>query len=66
MIISAAITPGIHPKRVKSNTIRIDPQPRSYTANGGKTIDNNTRQTLIYTSVLVEILHKDINNILAE
>jgi hypothetical protein len=46
-MIKAAITPGIHPKRVSINTIKIDPQPLSMTASGGKRIDNITLQTLI-------------------
>jgi hypothetical protein len=46
-IISAARTPGIQPNRVRINTIKIEPQPLSYTANGGNKMDNTTRQTLI-------------------
>lgn len=41
-IIKAAMTPGIQPKQVKIKTMRIDPQPRSNTANGGKMMDNIT------------------------
>jgi len=48
--MSAAITPGIQPQTVKIKTIRIDPQPLSITAKGGKTIDSNTRQILIVQS----------------
>ena len=36
----AAITPGIQPAEVKSSIIKIAPQPRSKTANGGKIIHN--------------------------
>jgi len=48
--MSAAITPGIQPHTVKINTINIDPQPLSITANGGKTIESNTLQILIIQS----------------
>jgi len=41
------MTPGIHPKRVRISTIRIEPQPLSYTAKGGKRIDKITLHTLI-------------------
>ncbi len=44
-ITNAAITPGTQPKTVKSKTINIDPQPWSYTANGGKIILNKTRNS---------------------
>ena len=52
-IIKAAITPGIQPQIVKINTIRIDPQPLSITAKGGKRIDSNTLQILIGTNLLI-------------
>jgi len=42
-ITNAAITPGTQPKAVKIKTINIDPQPWSYTANGGKIMLNKTR-----------------------
>ena len=41
-MIKAAITPGIHPKHVKINTIITEPQPLSMTASGGKTIHSKT------------------------
>jgi hypothetical protein len=41
-MMSAAITPGTHPKQVKINTINIEPQPLSITAKGGNTIQSNT------------------------
>ena len=41
------MTPGIQPRRVRMRTIKIEPQPLSYTAKGGKSTDNITRQTLI-------------------
>jgi len=43
-MINAARTPGIHPKTVNNNTITIEPQPLSTTANGGHIIANNTRK----------------------
>jgi hypothetical protein len=43
----AAIVPGTHPQSVKIKTIRIDPQPLSKTAKGGKRIDNTTRKILM-------------------
>lgn len=46
-IINAAITPGTHPSRVRISTIRIEPQPLSITARGGKRTDKITLQTLI-------------------
>ena len=46
-MISAAMTPGIHPKTVNINTIRIEPHPLSYTAKGGNRMDNKTLQMLI-------------------
>jgi hypothetical protein len=45
-ITKAATTPGTQPAKVKSNTIRTEPQPLSITANGGKIIDSKTRQML--------------------
>ena len=48
-MISAAITPGIHPKQVRISTIRIEPQPLSKTAKGGKMIDKSTLQSDIYS-----------------
>ena len=35
-IIKAAITPGTQPQSVRRKTMSIEPQPRSYTASGGK------------------------------
>ena len=46
-MISAAITPGTQPSKVRISTIKMDPQPLSYTANGGNSIDRITLQTLI-------------------
>lgn len=37
-ITKAAITPGTHPQQVNKNTIKIEPQPLSRTAKGGKII----------------------------
>lgn len=44
-MISAAITPGIHPKSVRMNTIMKLPHPLSTTASGGKIMDSITRIT---------------------
>tara|TARA_A100001015_G_C14694949_1_gene595931 strand:- start:63 stop:233 length:171 start_codon:yes stop_codon:yes gene_type:complete len=44
----APITPGTQPHRVKSNTIRKDPQPFPMTDKGGKKIANKTLQILIF------------------
>ena len=46
-IISAAMTPGIQPQIHSIKTIKIDPQPLSKTANGGKIIERRTLQKLI-------------------
>lgn len=47
IIMSAAITPGIHPHIVKIRTIKIDPHPLSSTAKGGNKIERRTLQKLI-------------------
>lgn len=39
------MTPGIQPMQVRIKTMRIDPQPRSNTANGGKMMDSITLNT---------------------
>ena len=36
------MTPGTHPAKVKIETIKIEPQPRSTTAKGGNTMDKIT------------------------
>ena len=41
------MTPGTQPQRDKINTIIIDPQPWSITANGGHKIDKKTLNKLI-------------------
>jgi len=46
----AAITPGIQPQTVNIKTIKIDPQPLSITASGGKRIESSTLQILIIQS----------------
>jgi len=43
----AAITPGTHPQKVKSSTIKKDPQPLPITAKGGNKIANKTLKILI-------------------
>ena len=53
----AAITPGIQPAQVSNRTMRMEPQPLSYTARGGKIIDKITLQSdMILFSFLVLIL----------
>ncbi len=65
MIISAAITPGIQPHKVKIKTIIIEPQPLSRTANGGNKIDRITLQILIVTNLrLIIKLYVHINFLL--
>ena len=46
-MISAAITPGIHPHKVKINVIKKDPQPLSTTANEGKMMARRTLKRLM-------------------
>ena len=46
-ITKAAITPGTHPQKVKSNTIKKEPQPLPMTESGGKIIAKRTRKKLI-------------------
>jgi len=43
----AEITPGTQPQSVRIKVIRIDPQPLSKTAKGGKRIDNMTLNMLM-------------------
>ena len=43
-MINAPITPGIQAQSVRMNTIKIEPQPLSITASGGKIIQRITRQ----------------------
>jgi len=56
-IIKAAITPGIHPHRVRISTSITEPQPLSITASGGKIIQRITRQIdiVFYLNLVVEI-----------
>lgn len=49
-ITKAAITPGIHAKHDNIATIIIDPQPLSYTANGGKIMAKITLPKLMVFS----------------
>ncbi|SVA01719.1 uncharacterized protein METZ01_LOCUS54573 [marine metagenome] len=42
------MTPGTHPQSHNKNTIIIEPQPLSKTANGGHKIDKITLIKLIY------------------
>jgi hypothetical protein len=46
-MIRAAITPGTQPHRVKSKTIKKDPQPFPITERGGKIIARRTRRKLM-------------------
>ena len=55
-MISAAITPGIHPQTVKIKTINTEPHPLSMTARGGNRIESNTLQILIETNLQINIL----------
>ncbi len=41
------MTPGTHPQKVKSSTIKKDPQPLPITDKGGKIMANKTLQKLI-------------------
>lgn len=41
-MISAPMTPGIHPAAVRISTMSIEPHPRSMTASGGKMIERMT------------------------
>ena len=43
----APMTPGTQPQRVKSNTIRKDPQPFPITERGGNKMASNTLQKLM-------------------
>jgi hypothetical protein len=44
---SAAMTPGTQPQKVKSRTIKKEPQPFPITDKGGKTIARITLKILI-------------------
>jgi hypothetical protein len=46
-IISAAMTPGIHPQIQSIKTIKTEPHPFPMTDKGGKTIARITLQKLI-------------------
>ena len=55
-ITNAAITPGTQPQSHNRNTIRIEPQPLSKTASGGKKIESKTLQILIILILIDELL----------
>lgn len=55
-IISAAITPGIHPQMVNIKTINTDPQPLSITARGGNKTESTTLQKLIETNLQINTI----------
>ena len=64
----AAITPGIQPKQVRIETIKMLPHPLSKTAKGGKTMARITRKTLIltgfyigYSSFLIQLKYTIFN-----
>ena len=61
---NAAMTPGTHPQSVNKNTITIDPQPLSKTANGGNKIAHNTRKQLIFLDVLYDSYFKNHDSII--
>lgn len=50
-ITKAAITPGTQPQKVRSNTIKKEPQPFPITAKGGKIMASSTRIKLIFTGI---------------
>ena len=50
-ITKAAITPGTHPQKVRSNTIKKEPQPFPITAKGGKIMASKTRIKLIFAGI---------------
>lgn len=58
----AAITPGIHPKKVRIVTIKMEPQPLSKTAKGGNKIDKITLPTLIYSNSTVKLYFSGSSN----
>lgn len=54
--------PGIHPHRVRKNTIVMEPQPLSITAKGGKRIENNARQKLITLEIIATQFNTNIKH----
>lgn len=57
-MIRAAITPGTQPHKVKSSTIKKDPQPFPITERGGKMMASSTRRKLMGNSIYQSIGHK--------
>ncbi len=57
-IISAAITPGIHPASVRRKTIKAEPHPLSITDNGGNKIASITLINDIVLKNTKKILEK--------
>jgi hypothetical protein len=55
-IINAAITPGTQPQSHNKNTIIMEPQPLSITANGGQIIDSKTLQKLMVYFLIDDLL----------
>lgn len=57
--MSAAITPGIHPKTVRIKTIKTEPHPLSITAKGGKRTESITLHKLILNKSTIIILYRE-------
>lgn len=53
LTINAAITPGTQPHRVSNRVMRMEPQPLSITANGGKTMQSITLIRLMFLCCFV-------------
>mgnify|MGYP006897443095 CR=1 FL=1 len=49
------MTPGIHPHRVRINTITMDPHPLSKTESGGNKMASKTRHMLIQNKFTINI-----------
>ena len=54
-ITKAAITPGTHPQQVNKNTIKIEPQPLSRTAKGGKNYTQNKIKTRHFKYFILKV-----------
>ena len=57
------MTPGIHPKQVKINTITNEPQPLSITASGGNIIHRSTLKQPIFNSFLLSYKQRKVTEI---
>lgn len=58
-MMSAPITPGTHPRRVRRKTIITEPQPRSITANGGKITANRTCKQDMVSQIFCKVSKKN-------